>query len=264
MQTIRSQRSATTRPCSVVRSVLTSDRWSLVSGRSAFTLIELLVVIAIIAILAAMLLPSLGSARDRGRGAACINNLRQHYVAFMGYSDDLEGKCVPYYMTTNCPNVNVIWQTILISLNYLPTQNPLYAWPLKLGLKCPSNHNGYYGNPGVSGWYDGTPNYMYNYDVGSTAPAACVLPSTLLNFASIPSPSSKGLLYEGGYVISWGDAYRCNYAVGPSPIAYDPTNPNYEIADVHGGGSQILFFDAHVASFRRGSIDYHSADLHNP
>ncbi len=62
---------------------------------SAFTLIELLAVISIIALLAALLLPALASAKEKGRLASCISNLHQQGVAIQLYATDWEGK-IPY------------------------------------------------------------------------------------------------------------------------------------------------------------------------
>ena len=70
-------------------------------GKQAFTLIELLVVICIIAILAAMLLPALQSARDSASTATCVNNLMQFSKAYQmyatTYNDFVPAKTAPFY-----------------------------------------------------------------------------------------------------------------------------------------------------------------------
>jgi prepilin-type N-terminal cleavage/methylation domain-containing protein/prepilin-type processing-associated H-X9-DG protein len=60
----------------------------------AFTLIELLVVIAIIAILMAILMPTLKRAKEQGKRAVCLNNLKQLTLCWILYCDDNEDKIV--------------------------------------------------------------------------------------------------------------------------------------------------------------------------
>lgn len=62
--------------------------------QQGFTLIELLVVIAIIAILLAILMPSLNRVREQGKRAFCLNNLRQLCLAWIMYADENDDKLV--------------------------------------------------------------------------------------------------------------------------------------------------------------------------
>lgn len=62
--------------------------------RRGFTLIELLVVIAVIAVLMAILMPALKRAREQGKRAVCLNNLKQLILAWVMYADANDGRIV--------------------------------------------------------------------------------------------------------------------------------------------------------------------------
>lgn len=140
-------------------------------SRKIFTLTELLVVIAIIAILAAMLLPALNSAREKGRSAKCVANLKQIGTALFNYADENNGWGPP---SQGGGTVRVVFQgttrtwwpyyIALFAGGYLPTPHPdvtvvasttpptpaeaAQLGPVSSVMVCPSsdqNHGDYFG-----------------------------------------------------------------------------------------------------------------------
>lgn len=96
-------------------------KFSLGLVKNGFTLIELLVVIAIIAILAAILLPVLGQAKERANRAGCMSNLHQQGMAFQMLAGDNNGKYpdlryAPYTTTPGTAVGNWPWD---ISTNFI-------------------------------------------------------------------------------------------------------------------------------------------------
>jgi prepilin-type N-terminal cleavage/methylation domain-containing protein len=138
------------------------------SNRSAFTLIELLVVIAIIAILAAMLLPGLASAKERGQRTKCLNNLRQLAIGMTIYAGDnleyvVSAKPVGDDTPPTAPFVQVAIYNIdtnAIKSAGIPLQtngSSVWACPNLPGLPYPDQNNpqwdiGYQYFGGFSAW----------------------------------------------------------------------------------------------------------------
>ncbi len=107
------------------------------SSRSVFTLIELLVVIAIIGILASLLLPALGRAREMGRRAVCKSNMRMVHVGAYVYASDYSGRMPGGGHTTFLDVDRNAGNVMFFARNYLATRVRLGAKEYAEGEACP-------------------------------------------------------------------------------------------------------------------------------
>jgi prepilin-type N-terminal cleavage/methylation domain-containing protein/prepilin-type processing-associated H-X9-DG protein len=226
---------------------------------AAFTLIELLVVIAIIAILAAMLLPALASAKEQAKRIVCTSNLRQIGVALVVYADDHQDLLVPAeYNTRKGAKAEEGWPTILSKNRYIPaeTTDGYYKVPAKGSVfRCPSGLPAVYtANPtsrddpqGAMAWPFGTTNQSGGrifvdcwYGINGTTGSPEIWP-----FTRIPLDNHKSVCNH----------YSLATKVPRMPAVFDGwwilNGKDERVNARHSKRTKtnLLFFDGSVASF---------------
>jgi prepilin-type N-terminal cleavage/methylation domain-containing protein len=225
-------------------------------GGRAFTLIELLVVIAIIAILAALLLPALVMAKERGRRAVCKSNLKQLGIVMQMYTLDNRDRLPdPRYQPFNpvppwpgTPPGNWVWDLPVRLVDVLQasgaTRDIFY---------CPSNKEFnddacWYFNPSGGG---GTPATQGPFRISGYIwlfPGIPQLPQRYWRYNTIASPtnnpSSTELICD--VVISFGSpADFSNIPIGGLPGSVKQRT-SHLLPRGRPAGGNINFLDSHV------------------
>jgi prepilin-type N-terminal cleavage/methylation domain-containing protein len=138
---------------------------------SAFTLIELLVVIAIIAILAALLLPALATAKEKGYRIACLNNQHQIAAAAHLYAQDY-GAYIPFENALQFDSLGAGWLYTYPRMSQATNNHDGLLWPYihtDDTYFCPLDRNPRtMGNPPTART-QGASTYCMNYSVGGYA-----------------------------------------------------------------------------------------------
>lgn len=155
-----------------------------------FTLIELLVVIAIIAILAAMLLPALASAKEKSKRIACVNNLRQVGLSVHMYGNDSQEK-----LPSGRDNAGE-WHSIRINRD---TYTNLISYTGNFAIMdCPNF------TFGTQTRYSGTYGYLvgYNYLCDAKLPASPTAPAYWNVARKLTDSPTNAIAADANH---WGD-----------------------------------------------------------
>ena len=213
----------------------------------AFTLIELLVVIAIIAILAAMLLPSLAKAKESGRRMSCINSERQLGLANSFYSQEFGGVFPPR-------SENVRWPQKLYpvykNLSLLVCPTDAIHNPKSMGDADPSNiadaASRTYMFNGFNDYFQETdPSSFASYMIGSLEKG---LPENKIYYPS-------DTIMFGEKIWSSDQYYMDLYESGQGGAGNDYTELNQKL---HSQGSDYAFADGSARLLREyGSMGPH-------